>query len=450
MNLLIKSGRVIDPLNGRDEVADVLVENGKIGAVQENIKVAGAKTIEAAGKIVCPGFIDMHTHLREPGQEHKETIATGTRAAARGGFTSIGCMANTNPVVDNRSVVEFILKKAKDEGVVNVFPFGALSKNLQGEQLAQMGEMKEAGIVAVSDDGNVMQNSELMRRAMEYAAMLDLPVVTHCGDKLLEHKGVMNEGYISTLMGLRGMPAEAEAAMAARDILLSELTGCRLHIAHVSTRKTVEQIRQAKRRGIRVSTEAAPHHFTLTDEFLQTYDTNFKMAPPLRTKDDVLAVREGLKDGTIDCIATDHAPHADFEKEVEFDHAPFGVIGLETALGVSVGVLVSNPGVSIKDKAFITQSVPRSDRLRLTLAELVGKLSCNPARLLGLNQKGALTIGMDGDVTIFDPEASWMVDINQFASKARNCPFHGWELKGAVIATVVGGKVVYQAGSKKA
>ncbi len=421
MRLLIKGGRIIDPANQRDEVADLLVEEGKIVRLEKEIEVKDAQIIEAKGLIVAPGLIDVHTHLREPGYEYKETIATGTRAAAKGGFTTIFCMANTNPVVDNRAVVEFILKKAKEEGVVNLFPVGALSKNLEGKELAEVGEMKKAGIIALSDDGNCIENAYFLRRGMEYAKMFDLPVISHCEDKTLAEGGVMNEGYSSTLLGLKGIPSQAETIIIFRDISLSELSGCQLHIAHLSSAESVELVRQAKKKGKKISCEVTPHHFTLTDSALKDYDTNLKVNPPLRTKEDLKAILEGLKDGTIDLIASDHAPHALEEKEVEFDYAPFGMIGLETTLGLIISKLVNNKILSI--------------------SEALAKLTSNPARIFGLN-KGSLSIGADADITIIDKDWEWIVAREKFASKSKNSPFGGWKLKGKAVKTIVGGEVV--------
>lgn len=421
MRLLIKGGRIIDPANQRDEVADLLVEEGKIVRLEKEIEVKDAQIIEAKDKIVAPGLIDVHTHLREPGYEYKETIATGTRAAAKGGFTTIFCMANTNPVVDNRAVVEFILKKAKEEGVVNLFPVGALSKNLEGKELAEVGEMKKAGIIALSDDGNCIENAYFLRRGMEYAKMFDLPVISHCEDKTLAEGGVMNEGYSSTLLGLKGIPSQAETIIIFRDISLSELSGCQLHIAHLSSAESVELVRQAKKKGKKISCEVTPHHFTLTDSALKDYDTNLKVNPPLRTKEDLKAILEGLKDGTIDLIASDHAPHALEEKEVEFDYAPFGMIGLETTLGLIISKLVNNKILSI--------------------SEALAKLTSNPARIFGLN-KGSLSIGADADITIIDKDWEWIVAREKFASKSKNSPFGGWKLKGKAVKTIVGGEVV--------
>lgn len=422
MRLLIKGGRIIDPANQRDEVADLLVEEGKIIRLEKEIEAKGAQVIEAKGKIVAPGLIDVHTHLREPGYEYKETIATGTKAAARGGFTTIFCMANTNPVVDNKSVVEFILKRAREEGVVNLFPVGALSKNLEGKELAEIGEMKKAGIIALSDDGNCLENAYLLRRGMEYAKMFNLPVISHCEDKALAEEGVMNEGYNSTLLGLKGIPGQAETIIVFRDISLAELSGCRLHIAHLSSAQSVELVRQAKKKGKKISCEVTPHHFTLTDSALKEYDTNLKVNPPLRTEEDLKAILEGLKDGTIDLIASDHAPHALEEKEVEFDYAPFGMIGLETALGLVITKLVNNKILSI--------------------SEALAKLTSNPARIFGLD-KGSLSIGADADVTIIDKNLEWVVDREKFASKSKNSPFGGWKLKGKAVKTIVGGEVVF-------
>lgn len=422
MRLLIKGGRIIDPANQRNEVADLLIEEGKIIGIEKEIEAKGAQIIEAKGKIVAPGLIDVHTHLREPGYEYKETIATGTRAAAKGGFTTIFCMANTNPAVDNRSVVEFIFKKAKEEGVVNLFPVGALSKNLEGKGLAEIGEMKKAGIIALSDDGNCIENAYLLRRGMEYAKMFNLPVISHCEDKALAEEGVMNEGYNSTLLGLRGIPGQAETIIVFRDISLAELSGCQLHIAHLSSAQSVELVRQAKKKGKKISCEVTPYHFTLTDEELKDYDTNLKVNPPLRTKEDLKAILEGLKDGTIDLIASDHAPHASEEKEVEFDYAPFGMIGLETALGLIISKLVNNKILSI--------------------SEALAKLTSNPARIFGLN-KGSLSIGADADITIIDQDLEWIVDREKFASKSKNSPFGGWKLKGKAVKTIVGGEVVF-------
>ncbi len=421
MKLLVKGGKIIDPANNFFQVADILVRDGKIAAVARNIEADNAEIIEAKGKLVMPGLIDMHVHLREPGLEAKETIATGTRAAAMGGFTAVACMPNTKPVVDNRALVEFIKSRAASEGAVHVFPIGAITKGSEGIELAEIGDMKLAGAVAVSDDGRPVMNAQVMRLAMQYAQMFDLPVISHCEDTSLVAEGVMHEGYHSTVFGLKGITSAAEEVMVARDIILAELTGARVHIAHVSTAGSVELIRMAKRKGIKVSAEATPHHFTLTDEAVGNYDTSTKVNPPLRGAGDVRAVKDGLRDGTIDVIATDHAPHTVEEKDVEYQYAPFGMVGLETAVGLAFRELV-RPGI-------------------LSVEELVMKISCNPARILGLN-KGHLGRGADADITIVDPDLKETVDVNKFASKGKNSPFHGWELIGLPVVTVVGGRIV--------
>lgn len=429
---IIINGRVIDPAQNIDGMYDILINQGKIvqlrprerpekGKGQEkNDLPEDIEIYDASGKIVIPGLIDMHTHLREPGYEYKETIKTGCESAATGGFSSIACMANTNPVNDNQSVTEYILKKAKNEGCINVFPVGAVTKGLKGEVLTEMGELKEAGVIALSDDGNSIRNSEVMRRAMEYAQNFNLPIITHCEDPDLAKDGVMNEGYVSTCLGLKGIPHAAEEIMVARDILLSELTGCPLHIAHVTTARSIHLIREAKLRGVKVTAETAPHYFILTDESVRGFDTNTKVNPPLRTAEDVQAVKEGLKDGTIDMIATDHAPHSLLEKDVEFDYAAFGISGLETAFALSLRLYAE--GV-------------------LSLKELIEKFTINPARVFNL-KKGSLEVGRDADITIVDLEETWVVDVNQFKSKGKNSPFHGWKLKGRVVATFVSGKMV--------
>lgn len=426
MKILIKEGRVIDPANNLDKVADVLIEDGKIKKIgrledRKTERQKDLEIIEAKDKIVCPGFIDVHTHLREPGFEYKETIATGTRSAAKGGFTTIFCMPNTNPVCDNRAVVEFILKKVKEEGVISVLPVGAITKNLEGKELAEIGEMKSAGIIALSDDGKCVQNSEVMRRAMEYANMFDLPIICHCEDENLSKNGVMNEGYYSTILGLRGISSEAESIMVERDIQLAELTGCPIHITHISCSKSVELVRRAKERGVKVTADVTPHHLILTDECLQSYDTNLKVNPPLRTKKDIETLIEGLIEGTIDCIATDNAPHTIEEKEVEFDYAPSGMVGLETAVSLVISELGNKGLVDIKN--------------------LIAKFTINPAKIFNLN-KGTLSIGADADITIIDPDLEWEVDVNKFLSRSKNSPFHQWRLKGRVIATIRAGEII--------
>ncbi len=422
MSFLIRHGRVIDPANGVDAVQDVLIADGKIERVGTSVTAPpGAEVLDATGKVVCPGFIDIHVHLREPGHEYKETVATGTRAAAAGGFTAVACMANTHPVNDNGAVTDYILAKAKVEGVVRVHPIGAVTKNLNGEELAELAELAEAGCVAFSDDGRCVMNADLYRRAMEYTLPFGVPVVSHAEDTYLSRGFTMNEGVVSTEIGLPGAPAAAEDVMVARDILLAELTGAHIHIAHLSTAGAVRLVRDGKARGVRVTAEVTPHHLVLTEEAVRGYDPNTKMAPPLRTKRDVEALVEALADGTIDCVATDHAPHALAEKEGEFDHAAFGVVGLETAVAVLLDRLVK-PGL-------------------LPLPTLVSRLSRDPARLLNL-PGGSLAPGAPADVTILDLERKTTVDPARFRSKSRNTPFAGWMLTGAPWLTIVGGKAV--------
>ena len=422
MSFLIRHGRVIDPANGVDAVQDVLIADGKIERVGTSVTAPpGAEVLDATGKVVCPGFIDIHVHLREPGHEYKETVATGTRAAAAGGFTAVACMANTHPVNDNGAVTDYILAKAKVEGVVRVHPIGAVTKNLNGEELAELAELAEAGCVAFSDDGRCVMNADLYRRAMEYTLPFGVPVVSHAEDTYLSRGFTMNEGVVSTEIGLPGAPAAAEDVMVARDILLAELTGAHVHIAHLSTAGAVRLVRDGKARGVRVTAEVTPHHLVLTEEAVRGYDPNTKMAPPLRTKRDVETLVEALADGTIDCVATDHAPHALAEKEGEFDHAAFGVVGLETAVAVLLDRLVK-PGL-------------------LPLPTLVSRLSRDPARLLNL-PGGSLAPGAPADVTILDLERKTTVDPAKFRSKSRNTPFAGWMLTGAPWLTIVGGKAV--------
>jgi len=422
VSLLVKNGRVIDPANGVDGAQDVLIAGEKVERVGKNLQApAGAEVLDARGKIVCPGFIDIHVHLREPGHEYKETVATGTRAAAAGGFTAVACMANTSPVNDNRSVTDYIRAKAREDGAVRVYPIGAVTRGLRGEELAELAELAEAGCVAFSDDGQSVMNAGLYRRAMEYVLPFGVPVISHAEDTTLGNRWTMNEGVVSTELGLPGAPGTAEDVMVARDILLAELTGAHVHIAHLSTAGAVRLVRDGKARGVRVTAEVTPHHLLLTEEAVRTFDPNTKMAPPLRTKRDTEALIEALADGTIDCIATDHAPHALAEKEGEFDHAAFGVVGLETAVGLLLDRLV-RPGL-------------------LPLATLVSRLSRDPARLLNL-PGGSLAPGALADVTILDPEAAWTIDPARFRSKSRNTPFGGFALTGGPWMTIVGGAVV--------
>jgi len=427
MRIWIKGGRVIDPANKRDAVLDVLIEDGKIArvwAAQPGAPAPAAdRVLDATGQVVCPGFVDLHVHLREPGREDMETIATGTRAAARGGFTTVCCMANTNPVNDNQSVTDFIVDRARRDGAVHVYPIGAITKGLKGEELAEIGELVGAGCVAVSDDGKPVMNAELMRRALEYTTLFNIPVIQHAEDEHLTGKGVMHEGRVSTELGFKGIPAASEAVIVARDLLLAELTGGRYHVAHVSTAEAVELVRDAKRKGLNITCEVAPHHFALTDEAVYNFDTNAKMSPPLRSSRHLAVVKAAVQDGTIDCIATDHAPHVIQDKEVEFDYAANGIIGLETAFGLTITSLVE-PEV-------------------LTLPQAVARLTADPARIFRL-PKGTLSGGADADVTIVDPSREWTYDVRQSASKARNSPFHGWKLRGQVLCTIVSGKIAWE------
>lgn len=422
---LIKGGRVIDPETGVNSVMDIVVEDGKITSIgkrKAQRTKAKAEVIEASGKIVTPGLIDMHVHLREPGHEYKETVETGCLAAAHGGFTTICCMPNTDPVNDNQSVTDYIVKKAKMAESVRVHPVGAISRGLCGESLADFGELKAAGVVALSDDGNPVMNAQLMRRALEYAKGFDLLVIAHCEDRNLTGDGVMNEGITATRLGLSGIPAAGETVMVARDIALCELTDAPLHIAHVSAEGSVRLIREAKARGLPITTETAPHYFSLTEEAIANYDTNAKVHPPLRTAKDMDAIRLALADGTIDVIASDHAPHTSIEKDLEFDQAANGMIGLETSLPLSLQLVETG---------------------LISLDNLVAKMSINPARILNFTHIG-LKPGNPADLTIIDPEKKFTVDTNTLRSKSRNTPFNGWELKGKAVLTMVGGKVVFK------
>ncbi len=413
----------MNPACGFDTVCDVYIEDGKVKKIGENLSESADKVIDATGKVVAPGLIDMHVHLREPGQEYKEDIKSGTMAAARGGVTSVCCMPNTSPVLDNAPLIEFVKNKAEKVGCVNVYPIGAVSKGQKGEQLAEIGDMKEAGAIAISDDGHPVSNPMLMRHAMEYADMFNMLVISHCEDLALVGGGAMNEGFVSTRLGLKGIPNAAEEVQIARDIIIAKETGKRLHIAHVSTAGGVEIIRQAKKCGIRVTAETCPHYFTLTDEAVDGFDTNAKMNPPLRSQADVDAVIAGLKDGTLDAIATDHAPHHRDEKEVEFAAAANGIVGLETSLCLGVTHLVN--------------------KNHLTLSELLEKMSFNPATILGLD-KGQIAEEKDADIVIFDTNEPFVIDKENFASKSKNTPYHGWEVCGRVDCTIVRGKVVFE------
>jgi dihydroorotase len=451
-SMLLTGGRVIDPANGFDGVADVLVVQGKIAALGPNLAPSSSEKVprfEAKGLVVCPGLIDLHAHLREPGQSAKETIATGTASAAQGGFTSVVCMPNTSPAIDNAGTVAFIRERAERESKINVFVAGAITKNIAGEELAPIGSLKSAGVIAISDDGHCVQNNDLMRRALEYARMFDLPVMDHCQDYSIVTDGVMHEGYWSAALGLRGWPASGEELIVSRNILLAELTGAHVHCQHISAAGSVQLLREARKRKIPVSGEACPHHFTLTDtglagseKFWKTdgrdimagapgtrprwpsYDTNFKMNPPLRCAADRAAVIEGLADGTLEIISSDHAPHCGYEKEVEFDQAPFGIIGFETELALSLMQLYHSK--------------------KLSLPDLVAKFTVAPARLLRLPGKGNLSVGADGDLTVFDPAQEWIYDPGTSAGKSRNSPFAGWAMKGKARAAIVNGTIAWQ------
>lgn len=426
--LVIKGGRIVDPGLGLDRVADIWIDNGVVIQIVDAEKGGAhpperAEVLDAAGLLVIPGLIDMHVHLREPGYEYKETIRSGTEAAAAGGVTAVACMPNTDPPNDHGAIAEFIVRKAREEGRVRVLPVGAISKGLKGEALSEIGELKEAGAVALSDDGRPVANSLLMRRAMEYARTFGLPIISHCEDPVLAANGSMNEGEVSLELGLRGIPAVAEEVMVARDLALAEWTGCPLHIAHVSTAGSVRMIREAKGMGVKVTAEATPHHLVLTEEAVRQWDTNTKVNPPLRSHRDVEALHEGLADGTIDVIASDHAPHATVDKELEYEQAAFGISGLETLAGLSL--MLVHKGV-------------------LPLGEWVRKVSINPARILDI-EGGSLAPGRRADVTLLDLERTWKVDPDRFRSKGKNSPFRNWAVRGRVEATVVAGEVVYRA-----
>ncbi len=428
--LLIQGGRIIDPSRGIDETGSLLITEGKISRLGRG-EIAppepGCDTLHAPGLIVCPGFVDLHCHLRQPGFEDKETIATGSQSAARGGFTTICCMPNTSPPLDSRATIDYVKSTAASEGVVRILPIGCISKGREGEELAPMSELASAGVIAYSDDGNPVLNSNLMRQALDCSRGLGLPIIDHSEDTILSEGGLMNEGIISTRLGLRGIPAAAEEIMIARDLILAQLTEARLHIAHVSTEGSVDLIRRGKEKGIKVTAEVTPHHLTLTEEKVIGYNTNAKVNPPLRTKRDTQALIQGLKENVIDAIATDHAPHTEADKLVDFALAAFGISGFETALG-SLLSLVHNG--------------------QLTLNTLISKLTCAPAKIIGnkYGRLGSLEVGVSADVTIFDPDMEWIVDTGTFASKGKNTPLAGSRLKGRVMATISRGKLVYKDG----
>ena len=427
MAILITGGHIIDPgrFNG---LGDVLIEQGRIAAIGAHVKApSGATRISATGLTVVPGFVDLHVHFREPGFEYKETIQSGAAAAVAGGFTTVCCMPNTHPVNDNQAITEFILERARAAASAAVLPIGAITKGSEGKELAEIGDLHRAGCVAISDDGKPVMNSLVMRRAMEYALAFDVPVIDHCEDLHLAEGGCMNEGLISTELGLPGIPSAAEDVMVGRNIALAELTGARLHLAHISTAGSVRMVREAKSRGIRVTAEACPHHFTITEEAVRGYDTCAKMNPPLRTWADVQAIKDGLRDGTIDVIATDHAPHATQEKQLGFTEAPFGIVGLETALPLTL--------------ALVEEGV-------LPLEAAIEKLTTAPAKAFNLS-KGTLAVDADADIALIDPQEQWEVDPSKFRSKSRNTPFAGWKVKGRVRQTLVAGRVVFDASASE-
>ncbi len=423
MNALIRNGRIIDPANHRDEVADLRIREGKISKA-DGPETRDEEVIDATGLVVAPGLIDLHVHLREPGFAWKETIESGARAAAAGGFTTIVCMPNTAPAADNPSTIAWIKDRAAQVACVNVLPAGAITKNLSGEELAPIGSLAQAGVVAITDDGHCVQNHELMRRAVEYARMVGLPVFDHCQDYNLVGNGVVHEGYWSTLLGLPGWPSAGEEAIVMRNILLAELCDHHIHCQHISAAGSVRLLREARARGVKISGEVCPHHIALTDEAIQNFDTNSKMNPPLRSQRDIDALHEGIADGTMEILASDHAPHAKFEKEVEFDAAPFGIVGLETELGLFIDLLVH------KNK---TIELPR----------LIEMFTVNPARLLGV-KSGTLSDGATADVTLIDQTMEWIVEADTFQAASRNTPFNGWKLKGRAVRTIVAGATVWK------
>ena len=425
----IRGGRILDPARGIDRVQDLWLDQGRVAGLGEDAPAAlrnrpDVEVIDASGAIVSPGLVDIHVHLREPGQEEKETIETGTAAAARGGFTTVACMPNTSPPLDDRPHIEYVVRRAREHGQARVLPIAAVTKGQMGEALTEIEDLVEAGAVAFTDDGKPVRNAEIMRRALELTRPLGVPVIQHAEDPDLKGSGVMHEGWVSTRLGLKGIPDAAESVMVARDALLAELTGGRVHVAHISAARTVDIIRRAKARGIQITGETTPHHLILTDEAVDGYDTNTKMNPPLRSSRDREALIEGVVDGTIDCLATDHAPHTDIEKDNDFDAAPFGIVGLETALGIYLKALVE----------------PK----HLTLSDLLLRMTRKPLEVLG-RSGGTLEAGFDADVTVFDPAQRWTVRASEFASKSRNTPFDGWNLSGRILLTVVGGRVTYRA-----
>ncbi|HHY97827.1 MAG TPA: dihydroorotase [Firmicutes bacterium] len=425
MKLLLKGGKVVDPRSGSDDIADIAIEDGKIIEVGHDLVMDGAETLDVAGLVIFPGFIDMHVHLREPGREDEETIETGSAAAVSGGFTSIACMPNTDPPLDCAPLIEFIKVRGSACGLANIFPIGAATRGMQGEELSEIGELFRAGAVALSDDGFPISSSKVVRRVLEYSRMFNMPFISHAEDNDLSSGGAMNEGALSIELGLRGIPAASEEIAVSRNLILAEMTGGRIHIAHVSTARSIELIREAKGRGVKVTCEVTPHHFTLTEEAVRDYDTNTKMNPPLRTEGDVAALRAAIADGTVDVIATDHAPHTLEEKEVEFDLAPFGIIGLETAVPLAVTELIH--------------------RGEISLVALGRLMSYAPARILGLENKGWIGPGADADITVVDLDREFTIDVSDFRSMSRNSPFQGRKVRGKVCYTIVGGRIVFPA-----
>jgi len=429
VSLLIKNGRVIDPSSRTDETLDILIDKGKIIEIKAKIDADGPKTIDASRLVVAPGFIDMHAHLREPGYEDKETISTGALAAAKGGFTSLACMPNTSPVNDNQGVTEYILSGAKKKAVVNIYPIASITKGQNGKELVDMADLIDAGAIAFSDDGLSVESSEVMRRALEYSKILDTLIIDHCEDKNLSGEGVMHEGYYSYLFGMSGIPASSEETIVARDIILAEKADARIHIAHLSVKGAVHIVKEAKKKKINITAEVTPHHLFLTDSCLENYETNLKVNPPLRGKEDTQALIEAIKDGVIDVFATDHAPHTPDEKNVEFDKAPFGIDGLETAVSLLLDKLVNKNVISLQ--------------------KFIKMISTTPALILGLKNKGKISVGADADLTVLNLRKEIIVDVNEFKSKSRNNPFDGWKLRGAPEITIVGGKIVYPFSSSR-